>query len=59
MEFVVTQVKGGVDWFEGLEVNIDLSFFPFGGDNFAAVDDKTIGGNFIVELQTLLRGCDG
>ncbi len=59
MKFIVTQVQGGIDRFEGLKVNIDLSFFPFRGDDFTAVDDKTVWGYFVVELEALLSRCDG
>lgn len=29
MEFVVAKIERRIDWLEGLEVNVDLSFFSF------------------------------
>lgn len=58
VELVVTKVKGSVDWLEGLEVNVDLALLSFRGDNFTTVDDQTIWGDLVVQLQTLLGGCD-
>ena len=58
MEFVITQIQGGVDWLKGLKVNIDLSFFPFRGYDFTAVDDQAVGRDFVVELEALLSGCN-
>lgn len=29
MEFVITEVQRGVDWLEGLKIDIDLPFLPF------------------------------
>lgn len=59
VEFVVAQVEGGIDGLEGLEVDVDFSFFAFRCDDFSAVDDQSIRGDFIVQLETLLGGCDG
>ena len=42
VELVVTEVQGGVDGLEGLEVDIDLALLAFGSDNFTAVDDQAI-----------------
>ncbi len=39
MKLVVTEVEGGVDRLEGLEVNIDLLLLPLLCDYCAAVDD--------------------
>ena len=58
VEFVVAQVKGGVDRFEGLKVNIDFSFLAFRSNDFPTVDDKAIWRDLVVELKALLRGCD-
>ena len=38
MELVVTQVQGGVDGFEGLEIYVDFLFFTFFSDNGSTVD---------------------
>jgi hypothetical protein len=59
VELVVTKVQRRVDGLERLEVDIDLALFAFCGDDFTAVDDKAIGRDLGVELQTLLGGCDG
>jgi hypothetical protein len=60
MELVVTQVKGGVDGLEGLEIDVDLSLLAFLGQDFTTVDDQTIRGDLVVQLQTLLgRGNGG
>lgn len=59
MEFIIAEVEGGVDGFEGLKIDVYLALFAFGGDYFAAVDDKAVRGNFVVEFKALLGGCDG
>ena len=59
MKLVVAQVQRGVDWFERLEVDVDLALFSFRRNDFAAVDDQPIRRNFVVELKTLLGGRDG
>jgi hypothetical protein len=59
MELVVAKVQRGVDGLEGLEVDVDLALLAFCGDDFTAVDDKAIGRDLRVELQTLLGGRDG
>ena len=35
MEFIVAEVKGGINRFEGFKVNIEFSLFSFIGDNIA------------------------
>jgi hypothetical protein len=59
MELVVTEIQRRVDGLEGLKVDIDLALFTFCSDDFTAVDDKAIGRDLGVELQTLLRGRNG
>lgn len=59
MELVVTKVERGVDGLEWFEVNVNLSLFPFRGDDFTTVDDETVGRDFVVELETLLGGGNG
>ena len=60
VELVVAQVKGGVDGLEGLEIDVDLSLLSFLGQDFTTVDDQTIRGDLVVQLETLLgRGNGG
>lgn len=59
MELVVTQVEGGVDGLEGLEIDVDLPFLAFRGQDFTAVDDQAVGGDLVVQLETLLGGGNG
>ena len=59
VKFVVTEVEGGIYGLEWLEVDVDLAFFSFRCNDFAAVDDKSVGGYFGVKLQSLLGGSDG
>lgn len=59
VELVVAEIQGGVDGFEGLKVNVDLALLAFRGQNFATVDNKSIGRDLVVELQSLLGRCDG
>lgn len=54
MELVVAEVERGIDGLEGLEVDIDLAFLAFGGDDFTAVDDEAIGRDTGIELEALL-----
>lgn len=56
MEFVVAKVQRRVDGLEGFEVDVDLALLAFGGDDFTTVDDKAIGWDLGVELETLLGG---
>lgn len=39
VELVVTKIERGVDGLEGFEVDVNLPFFSFRGDNFTTVDD--------------------
>lgn len=59
VELVVAKVQGGVDGLEGLKVNVDLSFLSFGSDDFTTVDNETVRGNLVVELETLLGRGNG
>jgi hypothetical protein len=59
VELVVTKVEGGVDGLEGLEIDVNLALLSLGGDNFTTVDDQSIGGNLVVQLETLLCGGNG
>lgn len=59
VELVVAKVQRRVDGLEGLEVNVDLSFLAFGGQNFTAVDDEAVGGDLVVQLETLLGRGNG
>jgi hypothetical protein len=59
VELVVTKVERGIDGLEGLEVDVNLTLLSFGGDNFTTVHDQSIGGNLVVQLETLLGGGDG
>lgn len=58
VEFVVTQVKRGVDGLERLKIYIDLPFLPLRRDDFSTVYDQAIRRNFSVELEALLCGSD-
>lgn len=59
MELVVTKIQGGVDWLEGLEIDIDLPLFAFRRQDFTTVYDQSIRWNLVVKLKPLLCGCDG
>lgn len=59
MEFVVTEVERGVDRLEGLEINVDLSLLALGCEDFSAVDNQSIGGDLIVEFESLLGRGNG
>jgi hypothetical protein len=59
VELVVTKVEGGVDGLEGLEIDVNLALLSLGGDNFTTVHDQSIGGNLVVQLETLLGGGNG
>lgn len=58
MEFIITKVERSIDGLERLEIDINLSFFSFGRDNFTTVDHEAVRGDLSVELQTLLCGCN-
>ena len=59
MELVVAKVEGGVDWLEGLEIDVDLSFLALGSENFPTVDDQSIGGDLVVQFESLLGRGNG
>lgn len=59
MEFVVAEVERGVDGLERLEVDVDFALLAFGGDDFTAVDNETIWGDFGVKLEALLGRGNG
>ena len=61
VEFVVAEVKGSIDWFEGFKINIEFALFSFisndvpeiryvGDRNLPAEYNKTIGRNPIVQF---------
>lgn len=56
VELVVTQVERGVDWLEGLEINVNFALLSFRSDNFTTVDHQAIGRDLVVQLETLLGG---
>jgi hypothetical protein len=39
VEFVVAEVEGCVDGFEGFKVDVNFAFFAFVGDYCSAVED--------------------
>lgn len=59
VELVVTEIERRVDGLERLEVDVNLPFLSFGGDNFTTVYDQAIRRDLVVELETLLCGCNG
>ena len=59
VELVVAQIQRRVDWFERFEIDVDLLLFPVVGDDGSAVDDQSVGRDFVVELEPLLHGRDG
>lgn len=59
VKLVVTKVKGRVDRLERLEVYVDLSLLSLRGQDFATVNNKAIGRDLAVQLETLLSGGDG
>jgi hypothetical protein len=60
VELVVAQVEGGVDGLEGLEIDVDLSLLAFLGQDFTTIDDQTVRGHLVVQLEALLgRGNGG
>jgi hypothetical protein len=59
VELVVTQVERSVDGLERLEVNVNFALLSFRCDNFTTVYDKSIGGDLVVELETLLGRSNG
>lgn len=59
VELVVTKVEGGINGLEGLEVDVNLPLLSFRGDNFTTVNNQSIRGNLVVQLETLLGGGNG
>ena len=53
VEFVITQVQGGVDGSERLKVDVDFLFFAFVCDYGSTVDDKAIGWDWKEQLNPL------
>lgn len=58
VKFIVTQVKGGVDGLKGLKIDVHSLLLSIISQNGTTVQDKTIVGHSIVQLQLLLCGCD-
>ena len=58
VELVVAEVQCGVDGPERLEVDVDSLLLAVVCEDCAAEDDQTVGGTPVVQLQTLLGGCD-
>lgn len=56
VELVVAKVQGGVDGLERLEIDVDLSFLAFLGQDFTTVHNQTVRGDLVVQLETLLGG---
>ena len=54
MELVIAQVEGGVDGFEGLEVDVDLLLLPLLGHDGPAVDDEPVGRDLGVQFESVL-----
>lgn len=59
MKLVVTKIEGGIDGLEGFEIDVNLPLFSFRGDDFTTVDDESIRGHLVVQLQSLLGGGNG
>lgn len=59
VELVITEVERSVDGLEGLEVDVNLPLLSLRCDNFTTVDDQTIRGNLVVQLEALLGGSNG
>lgn len=59
MEFIVTEVEGSVDDLEWLKIDVHFLFFAIFCEYSACVEYKAVGGDFGVEFEALLRGCDG
>lgn len=59
MELVVAEIQRGVDGLEWLKVDVDLSLFSFRGQDFTTVHDQAVRRDLVVQLETLLGGCDG
>ena len=54
MELVITEVQGGVDWLEWLEVDVHFLFFSLLGNNGTTIYDLkiTIIGIWTTEIQS-------
>jgi hypothetical protein len=60
VEFIVAEVKRGIDWFERFKVNVEFSLFSLVGDNVTILDvssrgipaehDEAIWRNSVVQL---------
>ena len=48
VEFVVAEVERGIDRLERLEINAELLFFAFSGDDGTAVQHEAIVRHFVV-----------
>ena len=59
VKLVVAKIQRSIDRLEGLEVDIDLAFLAFRGQDFTAVDDEAVRGDFVIELETLLGRGNG
>jgi uncharacterized membrane-anchored protein len=59
VKLVVTKVQRCVDGLEGFEVDVNFALLPFGGDNFTTVHNQSIGGNLVIQLETLLGRSNG
>ena len=59
VELVVTEVQRRVDGLERLEVDVDLALLALGRQDFTAVNHQAVGGDLVVELETLLGRRDG
>mmetsp|Transcript_3732 Transcript_3732/g.13105 ORF Transcript_3732/g.13105 Transcript_3732/m.13105 type:complete len:297 (-) Transcript_3732:231-1121(-) len=59
VELVVAKVQRGVDWLEGLEVDVELLLLSLIRDDGSAVNHQAVWWDLVVQLQTLLRRCDG
>jgi len=59
MEFVIAEVEGGIDRFEGFEIDVDFSLLAFGCQNFTTVDDQAVRRNLVVQLKSLLGRSNG
>ena len=58
MKLVVTQIQRSIDGLERLKINVDLPFLSLGGNDFTTINDEAIRRHLVVQLQTLLSGCD-
>uniref|UniRef100_A0A0A9G2E9 Eukaryotic peptide chain release factor subunit 1-1 n=1 Tax=Arundo donax TaxID=35708 RepID=A0A0A9G2E9_ARUDO len=54
MELVVTKVQGCVDRLEGLKINSNFLFLAIFCNDCSSVENQTIWGNLVIQLQPLL-----